>query len=191
MAIESEIRKMLEQFIDKRTVRAIIVQGIVKAVDAAAATCDVEPIEKGAVFQDVKLQTLVGAEQFGLVLHPKIDSPVFILVINETEFFLLSCQHIETLQLNVNNKFSLDIDAEGNCVMDDGQFGGLIKIQELKTQIDKNTAMLKAMQGVISASVIPEPGLGLPSALQTALKGAVSALPLADLTNIENPKIKH
>ena len=69
-------------------------------------------------------------------------------------------------------------------------FGGLIKIEELKKELEKTNTFLKAFVNALKVPV-SEAGLGAPSAFQAALNGVLSALPLADFSQIENKKVQH
>lgn len=70
------------------------------------------------------------------------------------------------------------------------EHGGLIKIAELKKELEKTNAFLKAFVQVLQVPVT-EAGNGAPSAFQTALKTALSSLQLADFSQIENTKVQH
>ena len=72
-----------------------------------------------------------------------------------------------------------------------GENGGLTNTPELKTQLDKTNAVLQAIITVLSGTPIPEPGSGSPSALQTALKAAITGKQLGDFGQIEDSKITH
>ena len=70
------------------------------------------------------------------------------------------------------------------------ELGGLIKIKELKLELDKLNNQWTAFKQVISVP-IPEPGAGSPSVLGQTLNAALAALPLPTYLNIENTNIKH
>lgn len=70
------------------------------------------------------------------------------------------------------------------------ELGGLIKINELKKELEKTNIFLRTLVSVLQVP-IPEAGNGAPSAFQTALNGALSSLQLADFSQIENEKVKH
>lgn len=82
------------------------------------------------------------------------------------------------------------IKTKGNVEINGSNYGGLIKIEELKIQLQKNTAILN---GLLGALKIPasEPGNGSPSAFQAALLGAIGTLQAGDFSNIENKKVVH
>lgn len=70
------------------------------------------------------------------------------------------------------------------------EYGGIIKIEELKNELEKINTFLKKFVETLKTAVT-EPGNGAPSALQQALNTALSTLPFADFTQIENEKVKH
>ncbi|EAY29960.1 hypothetical protein [Microscilla marina] len=70
--------------------------------------------------------------------------------------------------------------------------GGLIKVTELKTEWNKNKAILDGLVQVLSGSPIPEPGNGSPSALQATLKGVVAGKQTGVFKpSFENKKVMH
>jgi hypothetical protein len=191
MYTPQEIQRMLEQFIDKRTGRAFFVRGKVTNIDKEQDTCDITPIDGGAEYQDVQLLPLTGGNGgTGFIMYPKKDTNAVAIRINDTEAFLLSVQEVESMKLFVSDSFKLEVDNQGNAVFNDGNNGGLIIIQKLKEQIDKNSQLLQTMLNVFSVQVL-EPGNGAPSAFQTALLSATTGRQVADLTNVTNNKIKH
>ena len=80
--------------------------------------------------------------------------------------------------------------ADKTVELDGTDFGGLIKINELKKELEKTNSFLNAFINVLKAPV-PEPGNGAPSAFQATLNGVISALPLPDYSQIENTKVQH
>ena len=82
------------------------------------------------------------------------------------------------------------IKTKGNVEINGSDYGGLIKIEELKMQLQKNTAILNGLLGVLKAPVT-EPGNGSPSAFQSALLSAIGTMQAGDFSNIENKKVVH
>lgn len=82
------------------------------------------------------------------------------------------------------------IKTKGKVEVNGSDYGGLIKIEELKLQLQKNTAILSGLLGVLKAPVM-EQGNGSPSAFQAALITAIGALQTGDFSNIENKKVVH
>lgn len=96
------------------------------------------------------------------------------------------------------NSGNIEIETDGDCKLktkgkteiNGSDYGGLIKIEELKAQLQKNTAILNGLLGVLKVSVT-EPGNGSPSAFQAALLSAIGTMQTGDFSNIENKKVVH
>lgn len=82
------------------------------------------------------------------------------------------------------------IKTKGNVEINGSDYGGLIKIEELKMQLQKNTAILNGLLGVLKVPAA-EPGNGSPSAFQAALLEAIGTMQAGDFSNIENKKVVH
>lgn len=188
--VEAELRRMLERFIDKRTVRAFLIEGKVTAIDKDKKTCDIQPLIGKAEYLDVRLLPLSGSGSFGFAIYPKKDTNVVILKKDATEAFLLSCQEIESIELFVGEDFQLEVKNNGDCIFNEGKNGGLIVVDKLKQQVEKNSQLLQKIMTVFSTPV-NEAGNGAPSVLQQALNAATQGSQTADLSNITNDKIKH
>ena len=101
-------------------------------------------------------------------------------------------------KIKMLNYGNIEIEADGDCKIktkgkveiNGSDYGGLIKIEELKLQLQKNTAILSGLLGVLKAPVM-EQGNGSPSAFQAALITAIGALQTGDFSNIENKKVVH
>lgn len=190
MATIEEITRMFEQFVNKRTARTFIVQGIASNVDKDNKTFDVKPIDGGANILDVRLLPLTGSGDLGFVIYPKEESNVLIMMISDTEAVLHFAQEIESIKIFVGDSFKLEVKNNGDWIFNDGSNGGLIIVDKLQQQIDKNSQILQAMLQVFTTPV-SEAGNGAPSSLQLALQAATSGRQTADLSNITNDKIKH
>jgi hypothetical protein len=78
-----------------------------------------------------------------------------------------------------------------DIVINNGQNGGLININTLIAELNKNNAILNAILSVLGGAPIPEAGLGAPSALQVALNGVTAALQVGSFSNMEDDKVTH
>ena len=96
------------------------------------------------------------------------------------------------------NSGNIEIETNGDCKIktkgkteiNGSDYGGLIKIEELKMQLQKNAAILQGLLGTLKAP-IPEEGNGAPGAFQAALIGAIGTMQTGDFSNIENKKVVH
>lgn len=185
-----EVTKMFEQFIQKRTAQTFIIKGKVTTVDQQTATVDVEPLDGSTSYQDVRLLPLADTSTISLLTYPKKDSLVTIVKLDESEAFVLNCQEIEHLKLVVGNQFKLVVDKDGDCKFNDGTNGGLIIINKLQQEINKNSQILQTILSVL-ATPVNEAGNGSPSVFQQVLNLALQGAATADLSNITNDKIQH
>lgn len=160
----------------------------VDSVDTTNNTCSVTVVSGEADIQ-IPNVLLSSEPNDGFILFPSVGSTVIIGLTTRNLPFVLMFEDIDSMQVTVNNtKFILK---DGNIQMNDGSYGGLTKTQELQTQINKTNAVLQAVVNIISGTVIDEPGSGAPSALQAALKTAITGLSLGNFSNIENTLITH
>ena len=120
---------------------------------------------------------------------PKVGTICLLGVIqnNTAAVFLIDAAEIEEYLITDEKGFKLHL-KEGKLTINGDEFGGIVKAPELKTQVDKNTEAIKALQQIFNSwTPVPEDG-------GAALKSLVSTFtskPTADLSNIENETIKH
>jgi len=157
-----------------------MVLGSVSEINPDKRTCTVTPKNGDADLHDVRLQALRGMST-GIVLMPKKGSDVVVGFLDEAEAVIVLSSTLDYVEIKTDTEIRLNGDS----------LGGIVNAKELKTQIDKNTAILNGILSILNGPPIPEPGNGAPSALQTSLKAAVSGKQTANLSNIENTKVKH
>ncbi len=152
---------------------------------------DVDELE----FTDIRLSAAED-DKNSLLIIPKVDSSVLVAQIgnNLNTLFVVSVNEVEKVlgvvkELDVEDEtgFKLHL-KDGELKINGDQFGGLVKAPELKTQVDKNTAILRAIQQAVQSwNPVPEDG-------GSAFKGLISSITgmqRADLGSIQNTKIKH
>lgn len=214
----SEIFQRLIDLSLKRHLPMQVFIGQVESVDIETQTCTVVREGAPKLFE-VRLNATIAEYTDRLVLKPKLNSSVLLAIIENdvNEAFLLACSEIEEISLNIEEQ-SLLINKEGfvfngdtflvntdglllkkesqslkinkdGFVFNEGNLGGLIKIEELKTQLDKLTARVDAIFDGFSALPIDAGGTGSPL-LSAALTKIKSPSP-EDFSNIEDEKVKH
>lgn len=141
--------------------------------DSASRTIEAKDLLSETEVYDVKLQGSPKLKE-GFVLTPKVGSLVIVGIIgnDERNCIILGYSALESIELNGSD------------------LGGLIKIKELKKQIDKNSSILNGILDVLNVEIV-EAGNGAPSVFHKALKVALSGKSTADLSNIENEKVTH
>ena len=174
---DKQIAILIEQIAHKRDgqLRWPIMHGVVKSVNEDTGTCvvlltvnDDEAPTEGIMLSAVSMNSN------GFILYPAVGSNV---VVGEVDgpgkWCLLKCSNLTKVHLNGDS------------------LGGLTKTLELKTQINKLNSLVTHLVAVINGAAIPEPGSGASSALQIALKAAITADSVGDFSNIENINVKH
>lgn len=91
------------------------------------------------------------------------------------------------------NKQSNELNVNGpvKIIFHEGENSGMVKAPVLAEESNKDKAIIDAMLSVLNGAQIPEPGNGAPSALQIALKAALTGLESGQWETLENDKIKH
>lgn len=121
--------------------------------------------------------------------RPKVGSIALIgtPMQEEAAGFLIDCASLDEEYIEDSTGFKWHLN-EGLLKINGESFEGLVKAPELKLQVDKNTAILEAIQKAFQQWV-PSPSDG-----GAALKAQVATIPTmerADLKNIQNKKILH
>jgi phage gp45-like len=71
------------------------------------------------------------------------------------------------------------------------KYGGLIKVDELKSQLEKNNSILSTLLSITCGTPLSEPGNGSPSVFQSTLALALSSASVGDFSNIASTKVFH
>lgn len=155
------------------------------AVDVEAGVCDVEPLNGTAQVLDVLLNA-GGDKETSITQVPKIDSIVYITYYDRNNAFVSLISELESLHIK-NSSVYLELSEK--LLLNGDQYGGIVRADELKKELDKTKEVLDGLLAVINGAPIPELGGGAPSGLQTALKGAVAGKGTGDYSNIENENV--
>lgn len=156
---------------------------IVKEVDWDKKTMTATGVIDGCDFFEVNLG--IGS----INRNPTIDSKCIIGIINNNaaDAFLIECESVDEIEISDATGFKLLL-KDGKMTINGEAFGGIVNAIELKKQVDKNTAVLEAIKTAFQ-NWMPVPSDG-GAALKGLTTGFVS-MDTADLSNIENDKIKH
>ena len=147
-----------------------IMQGKMGDVDGNTCTVIVDDIE----ISDVRLRSSTTDNEHEMLIIPKLGTTVIVgsLTGDMDELVILSCDEIETISIN------------------GGALGGLIKINELKTQLAKVTARIDGIISAINAGVVTA-GDGGAALLVKIKTGLAQITNKESFNNIEDEKIKH
>jgi len=165
-------------------------------VDTDARSCTLEPINGDANINNARIQASLSANE-GIYIEPKKDSFVVCTFLNKNISVITLYTEIEKYSIKVNNT-TFDIDKDVIKINGDGD-GGLTKTPVLRTELNKVTARVTALEALILAfagaqvtAISAVPLLAPLGPAYSALAGAIPGLPPQGLfnTNIESDKNK-
>lgn len=159
----------------------------VKQVDGATCSINIG----GLVVSDVRLRAVDNSNLDQILITPKIDSYVLVADLsngNYRNLVVIAHSEVAKAQIAINNT-NVEVSADG-VVVNGGNFGGMCKTQELKTQLDKLTARLDGVMSALQNSPTLAQDGG--ATYKAAIVGALNLLTDKEsFANIENDKVKH
>lgn len=152
--------------------------GSVTSIDESNWTITVKANKDGLEYDEVKLLSVAGDLNTGIFIKPKIDSVVLFGIIEgiKENMFVIKYGEIDSIKF-----LSSDIQLNGDSN------GGLIKINDLKTQWDANVTSIKAacVAAFTALSVIDS------SASLNAFNAAANTIKNLNKSSLENTSVKH
>ncbi|MDB9476796.1 MULTISPECIES: hypothetical protein [Nostocales] len=184
------IRDQIRQLIRAEIVPELY-SGTVKSVDTASLTCHVIPVDGSAEMPDVKIRGVNDGADLGVYIIPKIGANVVVakLLGDYNNTVLLMCDSFESAHIKQPNGIELKIDATGNLELNGGQFGGLVKINQLVARLNTIEQSINQLKNAFTTWV-PAPGDG-GAALKIAITPYLSPISQTTVNSLENAKIKH
>lgn len=167
------LRAILKAKMQELIPSSVIIARVMQ-VDEKELSITVTELDMLTKIYDVRLMPAMGEKANSIVCIPKAGSLALIGIINNNPGanYMIMCQECDKVIIN------------------GGDFGGLIKIQELQKQMKKDSAILQALLDIINGAPLTQPA-NSPSVLQTALKTRMSALQKGDYSEIENKNVTH
>lgn len=172
--MSDDLRQLL-----KRQMEAVIPKAVVMCevtgVDEAKLSITARQLDTGIELYDIRLVPAMETQANSIVSIPKTGALILVGMISNmpSANYMIMCQECEKVIIN------------------GGDFGGLIKIEELQKQMKKDSDILQALLDVIMGVTILEPGSSASSALQIALKTKMINLQKGDYASIENKNVIH
>jgi len=189
------IRDAINEIIKKR-IPIVSKPCRVLSVNEAESTCDVEPLDKTAKIFDVLLNADL-TDETGIVAVPAVDSVVYVTFVSPVLAFVSLSAVIDKVFIKIKD-ISLEVDKDLIKLNGDSD-GGLTITPTLRTELNKTTARITALEvliaalGASQASVAGSIPLFAPLIpAWSAVSAGVAALPPQGLynTNIESTKVK-
>ena len=152
--------------------------GTIKSVDEANQTCVIYDDDLEIDFEDVRLRPVLD-EIVGLKPVPKLNTwALAIRIEDEDEWMLIAAGEYDKWLLNCEQ-----------VVFNAGENGGLVKWNELKTQLDKTNEVVNALVSSITGwTPVPNDG---GAALKLYATGQLAAKVVGNYNGLEDEKVKH
>lgn len=190
MSFESIINQVIQEAV-KAILPVFISEGVVISVDESANTCDVSR-EGMPDLHNVRLNAVLKAGKDVITVYPSPGSKVICILIENqhTDAFVISCTDIEKITAEIQGQ-KIEYTKTG-IILNDGKIGGLVKQDELKTQLSVMTARI---DGIINALNAGTPATGAPDSgavLIASIKASLATIVRKENFNdIEDSNIKH
>lgn len=205
-----ELRRIFERRLEEAGTS--VFYGKVTAADEAARTCTVEM--DGIPYENVLLYAIEKPDLKGFVFIPAVDSQVLVKRIGDDRYCIEMYSVIDKVILSIGEKVTATLDAETLSYTNDkvsltitgskveltadeiafngGNLGGLVKIQELKDNLDSLKTFVEAMH-----SALPSAFTAIGAAMSAAgangatqYNGSMTGKSIT-IADMENTKIKH
>ena len=162
----SELRKALHDFFGNISATMI---AAVKSVDKNKCTCTIE--NDSVEYFNVRLRPTVGNNN-GIVLYPKIGATVLAVKIeNSEQWAVVFATEYDSAEILIDS-----------IVLNNGNFGGLVKIEELTRQLNAF---------VNSYNSHTHPFVGVPPTSPGTTSSILTQAQQFNKSDYENPKFKH
>lgn len=192
--VYAEIKRRIRGMYGQHT--PLLLTGKVESVDGETCIVSVGDLK----LTDVRLRSVVNGEDSKLLITPKKDSYVTLIDLSgelrEVEvigYSQIDAIDIETdSDINIKCKGDTNLDCDGTVTFNGGDHDGLVKLQELKDNLNSIKNYLSALKSAISTGLN---GVGASTAASGAAGAAAFEGAMAGQTinfkNMENDKVKH
>ncbi len=195
----SEIANYLRSLVGKQNALAVLAK--VVSLDEQNNTCEVEPLNEDANLVDVRLSPVLDIEE-GLVVYPKIDSVVVVVLLDEATAYVGLVSEILKVKLKIGDtklelkegKLQVDINAEDGIVFNGGGLGGMVIVGNLVQAFNGLANVVNQLINNFNThthivTVSPPPALTGTS--QITLKQQLETAQITNVNTFQNNKIKH
>lgn len=189
----TNIKKAIQQMAGK----ALMQTYLCKVVSVNNHTCECEPVTGGANFLDVRLRSVVDNGTGGLILKPKVDSIVIIGLLenNEATAFVIGYSDIELLYFKSDGGMTFEV-KEDVVKINGDDFNGLVKLKELKDNLDALKQFVEAMNNALPTAfnailpTAPAPFVASGALGATTYQTSMASKQII-FKDMENTKVKH
>jgi hypothetical protein len=173
-----EIKELIKKLAGTDNLEVVsLVKCTILSVNEGEGTAVCEPLSSKIQSEITVQLSLENGDNIECV--PSVGSSVLLGITNNDLFILLSVSDCDKIFISSNELIQLN----------GGEFGGLIKIEELKTQLEKTNAVVNALADSLK-NWTPVPNDG-GAALKAFAMSQIGIKTTGNFDNIENESITH
>lgn len=187
---EYNLLLLLERVFKKQQGPLLVTVGKVSNIDESKRICDIS-IDEDITLSNCRLNAIIDSYENHLLIVPKDNSMVAFITVGGklTEPLIIAYSEIEKVLLTIGESDILIED--GKIEMNGGNLGGLIKLQQLESNLDKLKKYVEDLATMASSAMAPMAALDGGASVATfntnwgAMKAAFS------FDDMEDTKITH
>ena len=187
---EYNLLRLLESVFKKQQGPLLVTVGKVSNIDESKRICDIS-IDEDITLSNCRLNAIIDSYENHLLIVPKDNSMVAFITVGGklTEPLIIAYSEIEKVLLTIGESDILIED--GKIEMNGGNLGGLIKLQQLESNLDKLKKYVEDLATMASSAMAPMAALdgGASVATFNTNWGAMKATFSFD--DMEDTKITH
>ena len=187
---EYNLLLLLESVFKKQQGPLLVTVGKVSNIDESKRICDIS-IDEDITLSNCRLNAIIDSYENHLLIVPKDNSMVAFITVGGklTEPLIIASSEIEKVLLTIGESDILIED--GKIEMNGGNLGGLIKLQQLESNLDKLKKYVEDLATMASSAMAPMAALdgGASVATFNTNWGAMQATFSFD--DMEDTKITH
>ena len=182
----TEIRNKIRAMMGQRT--PLLLTGKVESVDGETCTVSVGDLK----LTDVRLRSVVNNEESMILITPKTGSHVTLIDLSGElrELEVIGYSEIEAIDIKTSG--DININCDGTVTFNGGDHDGLVKLQELKDNLNSIKNYLSALKTAVKTGLN---GVGTSTAASGSAGASAFESAMAGQTinfkNMENDKVKH
>lgn len=184
-AIIEAVNKMSGQHkIDQVT----YINAVVLSVNKNERSCHCRAID-GHTEYDLPTVLLMASVDDGILIEPEINSTVKVIFSQNIEPFVVQFSEIKNITIFANTKVQLQ----------DGSFGGIVKVTDLVSKLNKietdlnnlKSGLIAAISAASATGITPVTGVSLAGFMSTLGTYASQIFVLTQKNELENTKVQH
>ena len=187
---EDNLQRLIEAIARKGQAPLLVTVGKVSNIDEDKRICDIT-IDDDLTLNNCRLNAIIDSYSNKLLIVPKDNSMVAFIAIGGklTEPLVIACSEIEKILLTIGE---IDILIEdGKIEMNGGNLGGLIKLQQLESNLNKLKKYVEDLATMASTAMAPMAALDGGASVTTFNTNWGATNAAFSFEDMEDTKITH